>query len=405
MAFTSWQKTIVDDAGDILPGATVEVRLESTGNLATIYSDDTGTAKANPFTADGEGFAIFYAAAGFYKVTATSGAFSKTHRYVPIGSLQGFDAGTTDAEFQNNGQNRAEFLNLSLDVNDVAATSYTLTATDNGTMIRTTSSSAVTITLPQNSTEALPAGFQCAVQKGGTGDITFAVEGADTLTSADGINTISTQYAAASVVKQATGDWWIAGGIEPVLADGTTIGDVATWDGTSWQPSYGISDLGWINVVDDVYTSGSPLAVTGGTRTQLPITYGASSDDTYAPRGESGSGTGGWWDDVEYAFMPQNIGDSYDVRVSFKCDPSVNNDTILLDYSIDESASPKNIIASKHIRLATSSTVIGQVSETVAVFALTTFAANGCKFFITPGANMDVFDMSVLITKKTDGRA
>lgn len=405
MAFTSWQKTIVDEAGDILPGATVEVRLESTGNLATIYSDDTGTAKANPFTADSEGFAIFYAAAGFYKITATSGAFSKIHRFVPIGSLQGFDAGTTDSTFQNNGQNRDEFLALSLDVNDVATTTYTLTATDNGTMIRTTSSSAVTITLPQDSTEALAAGFQCAVQKGGTGDITFVVEGSDTLESADSITTITTQYAAASIVKQASGDWWLAGGIEPILADGTTTGDVATWNGTSWEAGLGLADLGWLNVVDGTYTPGSPLSVTGGVRTQLDITYGGSSDATYMPRGETGTGTGGWWDDVESRFLPQNVGDSYDVRLSFKCDPTVNNDSILIEYSIDETSSPKNIIASNNVRLATSSTVEGNVSWTVGVFSLTTFVTNGLKIFVTPGAAMDFYDMSVLIKKTSDGRA
>lgn len=60
--------------GDIfvLAGASVEVRDETSGALAAIFEDrDGNTAKANPFTADSNGYGFFYADDGRYRITAT----------------------------------------------------------------------------------------------------------------------------------------------------------------------------------------------------------------------------------------------------------------------------------------------------------------------------------------------
>lgn len=83
--FAAFQRTIVDDDGNIMPGATVEVRDELTGALPSLYSDRTGTGKDNPFQADGEGFAYFHVVGGVYKITASSGATQRIWRYVGIG--------------------------------------------------------------------------------------------------------------------------------------------------------------------------------------------------------------------------------------------------------------------------------------------------------------------------------
>lgn len=91
MTFTAWQRFITDDSGTVLPGATIEVRNEATGALAVIYSSASGAAQANPFTADTAGFARFFAAGGRYQITATSGSFSASFRFVAIGSAQQYD--------------------------------------------------------------------------------------------------------------------------------------------------------------------------------------------------------------------------------------------------------------------------------------------------------------------------
>ncbi|MFA5387039.1 MAG: hypothetical protein WC322_01430 [Candidatus Paceibacterota bacterium] len=87
MALARWQRTIVDDAGNILPGASVEVRREISGApLAVLYSDRDGLVSiGNPFSADLTGFARFHVIGGAYKITVTSGSFTQTLRYVGVG--------------------------------------------------------------------------------------------------------------------------------------------------------------------------------------------------------------------------------------------------------------------------------------------------------------------------------
>lgn len=88
MAVARWQRTIVDEAGDILPGATVTVRREEASpSLASLFSDRDGvTPLGNPVTADANGFASFYAEGGPLRIDVVSGAFSKTLRYVALGT-------------------------------------------------------------------------------------------------------------------------------------------------------------------------------------------------------------------------------------------------------------------------------------------------------------------------------
>lgn len=89
-----WQRTIVDDAGNVLPGATITVRRETGGApLASLFSDRDGTVPiTNPFDADGDGFAFFYAEGGPLRIDVVSGGFSQTLRYVPLGTAAEFDA-------------------------------------------------------------------------------------------------------------------------------------------------------------------------------------------------------------------------------------------------------------------------------------------------------------------------
>lgn len=99
MSFAVWQRTIVDEEGNVVPGATITVRQEVAGSpLAVLKADREGVDnKANPFTADGDGFAQFFAAGGAYRITATSGAFTMTWRYEAVGTSAETDAGLVSA--------------------------------------------------------------------------------------------------------------------------------------------------------------------------------------------------------------------------------------------------------------------------------------------------------------------
>ena len=56
-----WQKYIEDTVTGLpVAGASVEVRREADGTLATLYSDRDGAAQTNPITSDSNGLARFY---------------------------------------------------------------------------------------------------------------------------------------------------------------------------------------------------------------------------------------------------------------------------------------------------------------------------------------------------------
>lgn len=92
MALAAWQATIVDESGDIQTNAQIEVRVESTGGLAALFSDRDGISGiANPFLADDDGFVRFYTGGNALRITASKGEFSRTWRHVPVGILGELD--------------------------------------------------------------------------------------------------------------------------------------------------------------------------------------------------------------------------------------------------------------------------------------------------------------------------
>lgn len=113
MALARCNLVIQDEDGNIVNGASVEVRRESAGApLAVVYSDRDGASSlGNPFTASDGAEAGFHVVGGAYKITATLGAFTRTWRYVAIGTggendidavkaglLLTWDIGTADAD-------------------------------------------------------------------------------------------------------------------------------------------------------------------------------------------------------------------------------------------------------------------------------------------------------------------
>ena len=93
MAWSAYQFYVLDNEGNVIPNATVTVTLSATGAAASLASNVSGTAKANPFTADSSGLAFFYAAGGRYNIVATDGTTTAAFTDVLIGSAQGTDTG------------------------------------------------------------------------------------------------------------------------------------------------------------------------------------------------------------------------------------------------------------------------------------------------------------------------
>jgi len=69
---------VQDSAGNALSGVTVTVYDTGTSTVSTLYSSNTGSAQANPFTNDSDGSFEFYAANGRYDVVYTKTGYTFT---------------------------------------------------------------------------------------------------------------------------------------------------------------------------------------------------------------------------------------------------------------------------------------------------------------------------------------
>lgn len=122
-------------------------------------------------------------------------------------------------------------------------TSYTLADTDNCRLITFNNASAITVTLPQQSTLATAAGFWCRVRNLGTGTITFVKQGSETL---DG-NTTLIQYGEVLIGRPTTTKWSVAYGTAVVNMTGlATINLSITTSNTKdlWCPQANATLLG-----------------------------------------------------------------------------------------------------------------------------------------------------------------
>lgn len=101
-----------------------------------------------------------------------------------------------------------------LGINAQTGTSYTFALTDAGDLVTMNNASANTITVPPNSSVAFPVGTVLTVRQKGVGQTTI-VEGSGVtieVASSKGL-LISERYEWASIVKEATNTWSIAGGL------------------------------------------------------------------------------------------------------------------------------------------------------------------------------------------------
>lgn len=88
----------------------------------------------------------------------------------------------------------------------ISGTTYTLLSTDHNQRKRTTSASAVTITVPSG----LPDGFECAVVQGGAGQVTFSASGT-TINNYSGHTKTAGQYAVVALIGGASNVYELTG--------------------------------------------------------------------------------------------------------------------------------------------------------------------------------------------------
>tara|TARA_R110000782_G_scaffold171921_2_gene263615 strand:- start:456 stop:911 length:456 start_codon:yes stop_codon:yes gene_type:complete len=89
-------------------------------------------------------------------------------------------------------------------------TARTLTASDQNSIISFTSSSAITVTLPVNTSEELNNGFQVRLDRDGTGTLTVVAQAGATVNSAAGL-TARVRYSSVTIVKTANNVYKLTG--------------------------------------------------------------------------------------------------------------------------------------------------------------------------------------------------
>lgn len=105
---------------------------------------------------------------------------------------------------------------INLGLNAQTGTTYTLTLADNGQLVTASNASAITITIPANSTTAFAIGAQVNIAQTGVGQVTIQGAAGVTINSTGATATapkIRAQYGSATCVKTASDTWLVIGDI------------------------------------------------------------------------------------------------------------------------------------------------------------------------------------------------
>lgn len=100
-----------------------------------------------------------------------------------------------------------------LGANNQTGTSYTLALTDASLVVECNNASAVTLTVPPNSSVAFDVGTVVEVYQQGAGQVTITAGSGVTLRAPNGAKTAA-QYAVAAIWKRGTNEWVVTGDVE-----------------------------------------------------------------------------------------------------------------------------------------------------------------------------------------------
>jgi hypothetical protein len=96
-------------------------------------------------------------------------------------------------------------------INTQTGTTYTLVLADAGKNVELNNASAITLTVPPNSSVAFPVGTVIQMTQMGAGQVTFAPGAGVTIRSRGAVTKINAQYGVAAMYKRATDEWVLTG--------------------------------------------------------------------------------------------------------------------------------------------------------------------------------------------------
>ena len=105
---------------------------------------------------------------------------------------------------------------INLSINAQTGTTYTLVLADNGKFITSSNTSAITVTIPPNSSVAYATGAQVNIIQKGAGQVTFAQGAGVTIRSTGATATapkLRAQYSSATCIYEGSDIWYVVGDI------------------------------------------------------------------------------------------------------------------------------------------------------------------------------------------------
>jgi hypothetical protein len=124
--------------------------------------------------------------------------------------------GTNDKIIVGDGSSTKEFTPNTITINAQTGTTYTLVLTDRDKLVTLNNGSAITVTVPLNSSVAYATGTIINIQQIGAGQVTVQGASGVTVTSTGSTSTTPktrVQYSAASIIKTGTDSWTVIGDI------------------------------------------------------------------------------------------------------------------------------------------------------------------------------------------------
>ena len=177
--------------GGVEAGAKLEVYASGGLTPVQIFSDvNLTTALPNPLTADG--FGVFPDV--YYNDAASVRVIMKQANGTVLSDTDPYIGGPQPAA-----------------VKTIAGTTYTLLATDENTVLRFTSGSAITLTVPADGDPSIPLGAGIEIHQKGVGVITVVAGAGATLQASGGLVSSAGQYAVMGLRKDAANTYVLVG--------------------------------------------------------------------------------------------------------------------------------------------------------------------------------------------------
>ena len=204
-----WHSNAQTGIGTTTPNASAKLEIASTDKGLLIPRMTKAQRESITLAAAANGLLVYQTddVVGFYvnNSTTTTPSWTRLNSdWIRSGNNISYTAGnvSTTGALTGGNSDTSSLSGFTANITSVAA-NYSLTATDNGKVIQSTSATAITITIPSG----LPAGFNCTVVQMGAGQITFA----GTYFNRGNFNKTASQYAIVSILHLGSNNIIVSG--------------------------------------------------------------------------------------------------------------------------------------------------------------------------------------------------